>query len=65
MVKVHGDGVSIYVQNVDLYSLKHKYNCKGDVIQFENTEAYSNFDLTKIKYNAYKQSRNENLKVME
>jgi hypothetical protein len=29
------------------------------------TEAYSNLDLTNIKHNTYKQSREENLKVME
>jgi hypothetical protein len=32
--KVHHDGVSIYVQNVDANSVKHKYNRKGYVVEF-------------------------------
>jgi hypothetical protein len=36
-----------------------------DAIEFQITEAYSNLDLTNVKYIAYKQSREENLKVME
>jgi hypothetical protein len=36
-----------------------------DVIEFQTTEAYSNLDLTNVKYSTYKQSREENLKVME
>jgi hypothetical protein len=35
------------------------------VIEFQTTETYSSFDLTKVKYNIYRQSReeNENVKV--
>jgi hypothetical protein len=33
------------------------------VIEFRTTEAYSSFDLTKVKYNIYRQSREENEKV--
>jgi hypothetical protein len=33
------------------------------VIEFQTTEAYSSFDLTKVKYNIYRQSREENEKV--
>jgi hypothetical protein len=36
-----------------------------DVIEFQNTEAYSNFDLTNVKYSTYRQSSDANLKVME
>jgi hypothetical protein len=36
-----------------------------DVIEFQTTEAYSNLDPNDVKYNIYKQSRDENLKVME
>jgi hypothetical protein len=36
-----------------------------DVIEFQTTEAYSNFDPTNVKYGTCKQSREENLKVME
>jgi hypothetical protein len=36
-----------------------------DVIEFQTTEAYSNLDLTNVKYSTYKQSNEENLKVME
>jgi hypothetical protein len=36
-----------------------------DVIEFQTTEAYSNLDLTNVKYSTYKQSREDNLKVME
>jgi hypothetical protein len=36
-----------------------------DVIEFQTTEAYSNLDLTNVKYSTYKQSREENLKVTE
>jgi hypothetical protein len=35
-----------------------------DVIDFQTTEAYSNLDLNNIKYSTYKQSREENPKVM-
>jgi hypothetical protein len=34
------------------------------VIEFETSEAYSNLDLTNVKYSTYKQSREEILKVM-
>jgi hypothetical protein len=37
----------------------------ADVTEFQTTEAYSNLDLSKVKYSTYKQSREENLKVME
>jgi hypothetical protein len=36
-----------------------------DVIEFLTTEAYSNLDLTKVKYSTDKQSKEKNLKVME
>jgi hypothetical protein len=36
-----------------------------DVTKFQTIEAYSNLDLTDVKYSTYKQSREENLKVME
>jgi hypothetical protein len=36
-----------------------------DTIEFQTTEAYSNLDLTKIKYSTYKHYRERNLKVME
>jgi hypothetical protein len=36
-----------------------------DVIEFQTTEAYSNLDLTNVKYSTYKQSKEENLRVME
>jgi hypothetical protein len=32
-----------------------------DVIEFQTTEAYSNLDLTEVKYSTYKHSREENL----
>jgi hypothetical protein len=32
-----------------------------DVIEFQTTEAYSNLDLTKVKYRTYKHSSEENL----
>jgi hypothetical protein len=35
------------------------------MIRVPPTKAYCNFDLTNVKYNTYKQSREENLKVME
>jgi hypothetical protein len=31
-----------------------------DVMEFQTTEAYSNLDLTKVKYSIYKHSREEN-----
>jgi hypothetical protein len=36
-----------------------------NMIEFHTTEAYSNLDLTKLEYNIYKHSREENVKVME
>lgn len=36
-----------------------------DMIEIQNTEAYSILDLTNIKYSIYKQSRDENLKIVE
>jgi hypothetical protein len=33
------------------------------IIEFQTTEAYSSLDLTKVKYNIYRQSREENEKV--
>jgi hypothetical protein len=36
-----------------------------DVIEFQTAEAYSSFDLSNVKYNRHKQSRDENLKLME
>jgi hypothetical protein len=36
-----------------------------DVMEFQTTQAYSNLDLTNGNYSMYKQSREENLKVME
>jgi hypothetical protein len=36
-----------------------------DVTDFQIKESYSNLDLTNVKYTTYKQSREENLKVME
>jgi hypothetical protein len=33
------------------------------VIEFQTTEAHSSLDLTKVKYNIYRQSREENEKV--
>jgi hypothetical protein len=36
-----------------------------DVTKFQTTEAYSNLDLTNVNYGKLKQSREENLKVME
>jgi hypothetical protein len=36
-----------------------------DVIEFQTTEAYSNLDLTNVKYSTYKQSREENLRARE
>jgi hypothetical protein len=36
-----------------------------DVIEFQIIEAYSNLDLTKVKYSSYKQSKEDDLKVME
>jgi hypothetical protein len=36
-----------------------------DVMEFQIIEAYSNFDLTNVKYSTYKQSREEDLKVRE
>jgi hypothetical protein len=33
-------------------------------MEFQTTEAYSNLDLTNIKYSTYKQSREEKLKVI-
>jgi hypothetical protein len=35
------------------------------MIEFQTAEAYSNLDLTDVKYGTYKQSREENLKVMK
>jgi hypothetical protein len=36
-----------------------------DVMEFQATEAYSNLDLTSARYSTYKESREENLKVIE
>jgi hypothetical protein len=36
-----------------------------DVIEFQTTEAYSNLSLTKAVYNESRQSKEENLKVIE
>jgi hypothetical protein len=36
-----------------------------DVIEFQATEEYSNLDLTSVWYSTYKESREENLKVIE
>jgi hypothetical protein len=36
----------------------------ADVTELQTTEAYSNFDLTAVTHNTYKQSRNENPKDM-
>jgi hypothetical protein len=33
-------------------------------MEFQTTEAYSSSDLTKVKYNIYRQSREENEKVI-
>jgi hypothetical protein len=36
-----------------------------DVITFQTAEVHSNLDLSNVKYSTYKQSEEENLKVME
>jgi hypothetical protein len=36
-----------------------------DMIEFQTTEAYSVLVLSNVKYSTYKQSREENVKVME
>jgi hypothetical protein len=36
-----------------------------DLIEFQTTQTYPNLDITSVKYNTYKKSREENVKVME
>jgi hypothetical protein len=36
-----------------------------DVTEFQTTEAYSNLDLTNVKYSIYKHSTEENMWVIE
>jgi hypothetical protein len=36
-----------------------------DVIEFQTAEAYSNLDLTNVRFSVYKHSREEKQKVME
>jgi hypothetical protein len=45
--------------------MRSSFLASVDVIEFQTTEAYSNLNLTNVKYSIYKQSREENLKVME
>jgi hypothetical protein len=74
---MHQGDVSLYVKNADFKEYEEKTveidRLKllmdalklVDVREFQTTEAYSNVDLTIVKYSTYKQSREENLKVME
>jgi hypothetical protein len=43
--------------------MRSRFLASVDVIEFQTTEAYSNLDLTNVKYSTYKQSKEENLKV--
>jgi hypothetical protein len=45
--------------------MRSSFLASVDVTEFQTTEACSNLDLTNIKYSTYKQSKEENLKVME
>jgi hypothetical protein len=45
--------------------MRSSFLASVDVIEFQTTEAYSNLDLTNVKYSTCKQSREEDLKVVE
>jgi hypothetical protein len=46
-------------------SLHSSLLIRVDVTEFQTTDAYSNLDLTNVKYSMYVQPREENLKVAE
>jgi hypothetical protein len=58
--KMHQGHVSVYIKNVRLFSLT-SIGISGGNNEFQTTEAYSDFDLTKVKYRTYQHSREENL----